>query len=108
MSSTSFSAEKSKSVPVSSTSWTRSSGFEGADQIAEIGLVQFGHDLAQPRRVGGLDGARDLLDKFVTDLSLFIPHREMVEHGPEPARIARAVWATSISSAMPRLAGLTE
>ena len=43
--------------------------------------MQFGHDFAQPRRVGGLDGARDLFDKLVTDLSLFIPHREMIEHG---------------------------
>ena len=68
--------------------------------------MQFGHDLAQQRRVGGLDGARDLFDKFVTDLALFIPHRETVEHGAVDG--SRGGWATSISSAMPRLAGLTE
>ena len=43
--------------------------------------MQFRHHLAQQRPVGGLDGARDLLDEFVTELALFIPHREMVEHG---------------------------
>ena len=56
-------------------------GFEGRDQIAEIGLVKFRHHLAQQRPVGGVDGARDLFDKLVTELPLFIPHREMVEHG---------------------------
>ena len=65
--------------------------------------MQFGHDFAQPRRVGGLDGAGNLLDEFVTDLALFVPHREAIEHGE-----CAAGWATSISSAMPRLAGLTE
>ena len=79
-------------------------GLERADQVAEIGLVQFGDDLTQQRPVGGLDGAGDFVDKFVADLSLFIPHREAVEHG----RVLRRRWATSISSAMPRLAGLTE
>jgi peptidoglycan/xylan/chitin deacetylase (PgdA/CDA1 family) len=44
--------------------------------------VQFGHNFAQPRRVGGLDGAGNLVDEFVTDLSLFIPHRGVIEHGP--------------------------
>ncbi len=43
--------------------------------------MQFGHDFAQPRRVLGLDGARDLFDKFVTDLSLFIPHQGRIERG---------------------------
>jgi hypothetical protein len=28
-----------------------------------------------------MDGAGDLFDERVTQLSLFIPHREMVEHG---------------------------
>ena len=106
-SSTSLSAEKSKSVPVSSTSCDAVVGFEGRDQIAEIGLVQFRHHLAQQRPVGGVDGARDLLDKLVTELPLFIPHREMVERGAL-RRVAPAAWATSIFSAMPRLAGLTE
>src|SRR5205823_9175772 len=52
-----------------------------ADQIAEIGLVQLCHDFTQPRRVGGLDGAGDLFDKFVADLPLFIPHREKIGRG---------------------------
>ena len=41
--------------------------------------MQFGHDLAQLRPVGRRDGARDPFDKFVTDLALFIPHRQMIE-----------------------------
>jgi hypothetical protein len=28
-----------------------------------------------------MDGARDFFDEFMTQLPLFIPHREMVEHG---------------------------
>jgi hypothetical protein len=28
-----------------------------------------------------MDGAGDLFDKLVTQLPLFIPHQEMVEHG---------------------------
>ena len=56
-------------------------GLERRDQIAKIGLVQFRHHLAQQRPVGGVDGARDFLDKFVTQMPLVIPHREMVEHG---------------------------
>ena len=68
--------------------------------------MQFRHHLAQQRPVGGVDGARDLLDKLVTELPLFIPHRETVEHGA--LRRLRLGWATSIFSAMPRLAGLTD
>ena len=43
--------------------------------------MKFRHHLAQQRPVGGVDGARDLFDKLVAELPLFIPHREMVEHG---------------------------
>ena len=42
--------------------------------------MQFGDDFAQERGVGGMDGARDLFDKFLTDLALIIPHRVTVEH----------------------------
>jgi hypothetical protein len=28
-----------------------------------------------------MDGARDLLDKLVTELPFLVPHQEMVEHG---------------------------
>ena len=64
--------------------------------------MQFGHDRAQERRIGGLDGARDLLDEFAANFAIFVAHRKAVEHGG----IGRG--ATSICSAMPRLAGLTE
>ena len=56
-------------------------GFKGADQITEIGFVKLRHHFAQQRPVSRGDGARNFLDKFVPELSLFIPHREMVEHG---------------------------
>ena len=68
--------------------------------------MQFRHELAQKRPVGGVDGARDFFDKLVAELPFFIPHRQMVEH--ELGGRASAAWATSIFSAMPRLAGLTE
>jgi hypothetical protein len=43
--------------------------------------VKFGYDFTQQRPVGGLDGARNLVDEFVTDLAFFIPHLEVIEHG---------------------------
>ena len=64
-------------------------GFEAADQIAEIGLVKFRHDLTQQRPIGGMDGARNFFDKFVAELSLFIPHQERVEHGAATGRTRR-------------------
>ena len=51
------------------------------DQVAEIRLVQFGDQFAQERPVGGVNGACDLLDKFMTKLAFLIPHREAVEGG---------------------------
>ena len=69
--------------------------------------MQFRHHLAQQRPVGGLDGARDFLDKLVADLALFIPHQQVIEYRPLTDSASPA-WATSIFSAMPRLAGLTE
>ena len=56
-------------------------GLKRTDQVAEIGLVQFRDDFAQPRRFGGPDGARHLFDKLLADLAVFIPHLEMIEHG---------------------------
>ena len=55
-------------------------GFERRDQIAEIGLMEFRHDRAQQRRIGGMDRARDFLDKFVANFAIFVAHRETVEH----------------------------
>ena len=43
--------------------------------------MQFRHHLAQHRPVGGVDGARDLLDERMTQMPLVVPHRETVEHG---------------------------
>ena len=77
-------------------------GLERRDQVAEIGLVQFGDECAQKRRVGGVNRACDFFDEFVANFAIFVAHRETVEHRTS------ADWATSISSAMPRLAGLTE
>ncbi len=42
--------------------------------------MQFRDDLAQERRLGGLDRARDFFDEFAADRAVFIPHREAVEH----------------------------
>ena len=47
-------------------------GFERRDQVAEIGLMQFGDDRAQKRRVGGMDRARDFLDEFVANFAIFV------------------------------------
>ena len=43
--------------------------------------MQLRDHLAQHRPVGGVDGARNLLDKLVAELPLLVPHQEMVEHG---------------------------
>ena len=43
--------------------------------------MQFGHDRAQERRIGGLDGARDLFDEFVANFAILVAHRKAVEHG---------------------------
>ena len=77
-------------------------GLERRDQIAEIGLVQFRDHGAQERRIGGMDRARDFLDEFVANFAIFVAHRQTVEHG------GRRLGQRSMSSAMPRLAGLTE
>ena len=55
-------------------------GLERLDQIAEIGLMQFGDDFAQECGIGGLDRARDFLDKFGANFAIFVAHRETVEH----------------------------
>src|SRR6476646_722301 len=71
-SSTSFSAEKPKSAIV-----RRQLG----DQIAEIGLVQFGNDCAQKRRLRGADRTRDFVDEFFADFAMFVAQRETIEYG---------------------------
>jgi hypothetical protein len=55
-------------------------GFKRLDQIAEIGLMQVGHDFAQQGRVGTMNGARDLLDEFAANFAIFVAHRQPVEH----------------------------
>ncbi|MGY4312278.1 hypothetical protein ACVWW1_001581 [Bradyrhizobium sp. JR3.5] len=45
------------------------------DQVAEIGLVQFRHHLAQQGPVGGANGPGDLRDEFGAELALLVPHR---------------------------------
>ena len=76
-------------------------GVEGRDQVAEIGLVQFGHDLAQERSVRRLDAAGDLLDEFGANFAVFVAHRQPVEHrGVVRGKVLRFGHG--------RLAGLTE
>ena len=41
--------------------------------------MQFGDDGAQKCGIGGLNRARDFCDEFVTDLAVFVAHREPVE-----------------------------
>ncbi len=55
--------------------------FKRPDQIAKIGLMQFRHDRAQQRRIGGMDRARDLRDELMADFAVCVAHRQMVEHG---------------------------
>ncbi len=55
-------------------------GFKRLDQIAEIGLMQLGHDFAQQRHVGIMNGARDLLDEFAANFAIFVAHRQALEH----------------------------
>ena len=43
--------------------------------------MKFRHHLAQQRPVGGVDGTRDLVDKLAAEPVLFVPHRQIVEHG---------------------------
>ena len=103
-SSTSLSAEKSKSVPVSSTSLTRSSGSSAADQIAEIGLVKFRDDLAQE----AADRRRGWRARFLRQIRDGVAPLHPASGDGRARDGASSAWATSISSAMPRLAGLTE
>ena len=77
---------------------------ERLDQVAEVGLMQFGHDFAQKWRIGGLNRGRDFYRRIRGGCRRLHP-----ASGDGPARIRRpAGWATSTSSAMPRLAGLLQ
>ena len=49
---------------------------ERSDQVAEIGFMQLGDDLAQERRIVSPDAARDLFDEFGTDVAFLIAHRQ--------------------------------
>ncbi len=50
------------------------------DQIAEVGLVQFGHLGAQERGIAGLDRPGDRLDELTANLAIFVAHRKALEH----------------------------
>jgi hypothetical protein len=101
VSSTSFSAEKSKSAPVSPTNADTGLGRECRDQIPEIGLMEFRDDGAQRCRIGGMYLARDFFDELGTNFAIFVAHREIGE--------SRGIGGLgNISSAMPRLTGSTE
>ena len=55
-------------------------GVQRRDQIAEIGLMEFGYHGAQKRRVVSFDCTRHLIDEFAADLAVLPAHRDAVEH----------------------------
>jgi hypothetical protein len=42
--------------------------------------MEFCHDGAQERRLGGMDGAGDFCDKFGANIAIFVAHRVTIEH----------------------------
>ena len=62
VSSTSVSAVKSKSAPISAIRRGRNSGSSASRTRADIGLMQIADELAQRRRVAGVERLDDLLD----------------------------------------------
>ena len=78
---------------------------ERANQIAEIGLVQICDTGAQRGAVTRLDRMGNFLDEFVTNFTVFIAHRHVVEY-----RI-RSGWGTVhmfVHGAPRRLTGWNE
>ena len=51
------------------------------DQIAKVDLVKLRDHGAQERRIGAVDGARDLLNEFAANFATFFAHRQPLEHG---------------------------
>ena len=72
VSSTSVSATQSKSLPMRRTSWSRSSGIERLQHVAEVGFVQIGDERAQRRAVVPLDGVGDALDEFRAERAVLV------------------------------------
>ncbi len=101
-SSTSFSAEKSKSVPVSSTRLTRSSGSSAAIKSPRSASWSS----ATTARRNGVSAAWIARAISSTNSWRISPSSSRI--GRRSSTDARRDRATSISSAMPRLAGLTE
>jgi hypothetical protein len=73
-------------------------GRERRVQIPEIGLTEFRDDGAQRCRIGGMYRARDFFDELGSNFAIFVAHREIGHYR------GIALWATWISSALPRLA----
>ena len=72
MSSTSVSAVKSKSVPISSISCGRRSVIERLDQVAGVGFVQFADQRAQQAGIAPGDRLGDRLDELGPDRAVVV------------------------------------